>query len=133
LTSLEHILYLGAEANRGDWRGGFSPVNEHRLAKGDAPYLEPAPSDRAAISYTSGTTGLPKGCMVSHNYLCGLARRNADSAGRTPEDIQWTSLSLFHVGGICVVVQAMQLRASASVCRKFSISEFWLHVAWPGL
>jgi crotonobetaine/carnitine-CoA ligase len=125
LTSLEHILYLGAEANRADWRGGFSPVDEHRLARGDAPYVEPAPSDLAAIIYTSGTTGLSKGCMMSHNYLCDLGARNADSTGRNEEDIQWTSLPLFHIGGICVVVQAMQLRATASVYRKFSVSGFW--------
>ena len=125
LTSVEHILHLGAEADRRDWRGGFGPIDEHRLTHGDAPYVEVAPSDLAAIIYTSGTTGLSKGCMASHNYLCDLARRNSEAAGRVPDDIQWTSLPLFHVGGICVVLQAIQLRASASVSRKFSVSGFW--------
>jgi crotonobetaine/carnitine-CoA ligase len=125
LISLEHILHLGAQAEEGDWRANLAPLDAYRLTTGDAPYVEVEPSDLAAIIYTSGTTGLSKGCMASHNYFCDLPRRYAESIGRTRDDIHWSCLPLFHIAGICLVVCAMQLRATGSAYRKFSVSGFW--------
>src|SRR4051812_4461463 len=36
---------------------------------------EVMPHDIACLIYTSGTTGPSKGCMISHDYLCSIARR----------------------------------------------------------
>lgn len=125
LTSLEHLLHLGAEAERGDWSRGFGALDAQRSNRGDAPCVAAAPGDLAAIIYTSGTTGLSKGCMASHNYLCDLARRNAEAIGRAPEDRQWSPMPLFHIAGMCVVLETMQLKSTASLCRRFSVSGFW--------
>lgn len=121
----EHILYLGTSAEPGEWRSGFIPLDECRLNSGEAPFADVAPEDLTAIIYTSGTTGLSKGCMASHAYFCDLSRRYAQCHGRTADDIHWTPMPLFHIAGICVPVAAMQLRASAAVSRKFSVSGFW--------
>ena len=52
------------------------------------------------ILYTSGTTGLSKGCMVSHNYLCDVSRRFCETIGRERDDMVWSPMPLFHITGI---------------------------------
>jgi crotonobetaine/carnitine-CoA ligase len=132
LTALEHVLHLGADADRGAWRGALAPLDDYRLTEGDAPYVDVAPSDLGAIIYTSGTTGMSKGCMASHNYLCDLPRRYAASIGRTKDDLQWSPMPLFHVGGVCVTVSTMQLQSTGSLYRKFSVSNFWPEIERSG-
>src|SRR5262245_50765815 len=55
------------------------------------------PSDLAAICYTSGTTGRPKGAMQSHLAVVGAATGTALMAARTVDDRVITALPLFHV------------------------------------
>lgn len=42
------------------------------------------PDDIAVLSYTSGTTGKPKGVILTHRYLIDNAQRLIDGAGMTP-------------------------------------------------
>jgi fatty-acyl-CoA synthase len=57
--------------------------------------------DVAMLMYTSGTTALPKGCLLSHEALV----RNGITIARTnyfmtSEDCFWDPLPMFHIGGI---------------------------------
>jgi crotonobetaine/carnitine-CoA ligase len=60
-----------------------------------APRLQINPHDIMSILYTSGTTGLPKGCVASHGYYC----RSAELIGRalevTEDDVLFAGLPLF--------------------------------------
>lgn len=63
----------------------------------------PCESDAvAAIVYTSGTTGRPKGAMISHGNLSANARALVDSWGFTTDDVLLHALPLFHVHGLFV-------------------------------
>ncbi|MTD13858.1 AMP-binding protein [Nakamurella sp. YIM 132087] len=70
------------------------------------------PDDVAILMYTSGTTALPKGCLLAH----GAIVRHATNIGRerfhlTADDRFWDPLPLFHCGGIVPMVSCIQVGA----------------------
>jgi crotonobetaine/carnitine-CoA ligase len=94
---------------------------------------EVAPSDLACLIYTAGTTGPSKGCMLSHNYVICMARQIARAWQRTPDDVVWTPLPLFHLNAISIaVVATLSVGGSASIARRFSVSGFWPEVRRSG-
>ena len=86
-----NVLLWGDDTTHWVSRGAsvFAPV--HRDA-----------GDLAAICYTSGTTGHPKGAMQSHRSVIGAAMGTATMAARGPHDRVINSLPLPHVYGSCV-------------------------------
>jgi long-chain acyl-CoA synthetase len=93
-----------------EWLDGASPefVPRPRL-----------PSDLAAICYTSGTTGRPKGAMQSQRAVMGAAVGTALMAARTAEDRVVTALPLFHVYGSCVMNAAMMVGSTLILIPRF--------------
>jgi long-chain acyl-CoA synthetase len=75
-------------------------------------------SDVAAILYTSGTTGQPKGAMLTHSNLWTNARHCADWAETTYRDIGVTSLPLFHIYAISHVMGELWMEAATLVWHK---------------
>jgi acyl-CoA synthetase (AMP-forming)/AMP-acid ligase II len=82
-----------------DPREGFGDYRE--LHRRDIPVPEPAarPGDLHNVLYTSGTTGVPKGAMITQQAAAIRGLRLAQWFGLTPDDgfIGW--LPLFHCGG----------------------------------
>ena len=68
-------------------------------AKQVHPAIAPKPTDTALIVYTSGTTGNPKGVLLSHNGM-RLCFDRAEAMQLQASDIQLTYLPLFHVYAI---------------------------------
>ena len=65
------------------------------------------------LIYTSGTTGPSKGCMISHNYACNLARQALYCWEPTAKDTVWTALPLFHMNALSsIMMMAMIVVAS---------------------
>jgi malonyl-CoA/methylmalonyl-CoA synthetase len=60
------------------------------------------PADLAAILYTSGTTGRPKGAMLSHRNLASNALALVDCWGFTRGDVLLHALPIYHVHGLFV-------------------------------
>ena len=69
-------------------------------------------SDLAAMLYTSGTTGKPKGAMLSHRGLIANAIALHEIWGFEPEDILLHCLPVFHVHGLFVALHCSMLSAS---------------------
>ncbi len=61
-----------------------------------------SPDDLALLTYTSGTTGPPKGAMNSHANVAAVARSFADFVGVVPGDVVLAIAPLFHITGAVI-------------------------------
>jgi crotonobetaine/carnitine-CoA ligase len=66
--------------------------------------VELSAADTMSILYTSGTTGLPKGCVASHGYYCRSGELIGAALEVTENDILFAGLPLFHAGARLVTV-----------------------------
>ena len=71
-------------------------------------------ADPASILYTSGTTGKPKGAVLSHGNLAFSAQTLVDSWGFSADDALLHILPLFHTHGLYVAVHTA-LASGASI------------------
>jgi long-chain acyl-CoA synthetase len=83
--------------------------------KAPPPPTEPDPADVAAILYTSGTTGKPKGAMLTHRNLLSNAQAIIQLAEFHPNDVLLSLLPLFHVFGSTVCMLAPLLAGTPIV------------------
>ena len=101
-----------------------------------APPSPGAPGDarECALLYTSGTTGQPKGCLLSDFYFLNAGQRYLDEGGlcavRFGEERLITPLPLFHMNALAVSSMAMILSAGCIVqLDRFHPSTWWRDVA----
>ena len=108
---------------RGAERDGMRVVD-----LGAAPVFTPALShqgkwagdDTVLLVYTSGTTGRPKGAMLSGTALLANAALSWDMHGMTAADHVLTVLPLFHVGGLNVqTLPALLAGATVTLHARF--------------
>jgi len=81
--------------------------------------------DLAALVYTSGTTGLPKGTMLTHYNMVSNVIQICQIFELSEVDIAMTVLPLYHIYGLNVCMnQAIWLGAAQVVTPRFEIQEF---------
>lgn len=80
--------------------------------KQDLAPVEVEEDDTAIVLYTSGTTGSPKGAMLTHKNLYSNARDVADYLGFQAGDRVVATLPVFHVFALTVVVNAPLVRGA---------------------
>ncbi|WP_068073613.1 long-chain-fatty-acid--CoA ligase [Novosphingobium lentum] len=72
-----------------------------RDAGGDTdPAVPHAPDDALLLLYTSGTTGVPKGVMLTHESHAYNGRIAAEAWEFTADSVNLVAMPLFHIGGI---------------------------------
>lgn len=77
-----------------------------RAAAADLPAVKAGPDDLAVLPYTSGTTGLPKGCMHTHSTLMHNAMASGLWGNGTPENVTLCVVPMFHITGMVSVMHA---------------------------
>jgi fatty-acyl-CoA synthase len=108
LPALRQVIGFGDWA---DFAGSAPPLAP------DAP--APDPSDVAQIVYTSGTTGAPKGAMLTHRGMTNAARLGGIRFGMRSGDVFVQTMPLFHVGGQVVSFEICQHRAVEVLLTSF--------------
>lgn len=70
------------------------------------PPLTVGPQDLSVLPYTSGTTGLPKGCMHTHRSIMHNAVASALWGQGSSENVTLTVIPMFHITGMVSVMHA---------------------------
>lgn len=76
-------------------------------------------NDLAAMLYTSGSSGRPKGALLGHRALAASARASAENLGWTREDRWLLALPLCHVGGLSVLTRCLLAGRPAVMLPRF--------------
>ncbi|CAN5362067.1 fatty acid--CoA ligase [soil metagenome] len=96
-----------------------------------------SPSDVAIQLYTSGTTGRPKGAMLSHENILLPRQLNADAGLAweqwTVDDVALAAMPVSHLGGSLWPIYAFYWGARVSVVREFSPAQLLDHIRDDGV
>jgi long-chain acyl-CoA synthetase len=123
-------LLLSTES--GTSRTGFAEWRDAQPA--DDPGVEVSRDDVAVQFYTSGTTGLPKGVMLSHAALFALVGAARDALRITDDSVALVCMPLFHVAGAawgiicladgvhCVLLREVDLDAILTDISRYDVS-----------
>ncbi len=86
-------------------------------AGGDAPTPDEGP---VAVLWTSGTSGRPRGVLLTEAGLRASAEGSRLRLGLGPDDVWYASLSPAHVGGLALLVRAAILQCGLAMGGRFS-------------
>jgi len=81
--------------------------------------------DLAAILYTSGTTGRPKGCLATHDYFLNLGGIMGRLFQLTSEDRVLTAQPFYYMDPQWNTIMVMMHNATLVLAERFSSSRFW--------
>ncbi|MFW9948675.1 MAG: class I adenylate-forming enzyme family protein [Candidatus Thorarchaeota archaeon] len=128
-TRLKTIIIIESGGNREHIKIQGEVISWSELmnsTKSDPPEYEFNPKeDLAALVYTSGTTGLPKGTMLTHYNMVSNVAQASPMFELSEFDVAMTVLPLYHIYGLNVCMnQAIWLGASQVVTPRFEVKEF---------
>ena len=124
----------------------LAPSIRHRILRGDAPATEGwtlfrdafdraapladrpevSPDDVSMLVYTSGTTGNPKGVMVTHRMYAAAGQGFRHWTQATPDDRFFTCLPFYHANiQYYSTMGALASGATLVIVDRFSASRFW--------
>ncbi len=84
----------------------------------------PQPDDPWVICYTGGTTGLPKGALLTHRNIHANAINTIVSWGLRPDDLAILNAPLFHTGGLNVfTTPLLYLGGTSILCQRFCVDQ----------
>ncbi len=116
-TGVEEVFVLG-EAE------GATPVTE-LLGEPLAEQVEVGPQDTVALPYSSGTTGLPKGVMLSHRNLVANILQSRATLTIDENDVVIGVLPFFHIYGMTVIMNMGLARGATIVTMpRFELRAF---------
>ncbi|WP_246872612.1 AMP-binding protein [Rhodococcus sp. DMU1] len=125
-----------------DEAAGYTSLAELIATDAVAPELISKPSSVAVLPYSSGTTGLPKGVMLTHRNVVANLVQTAAITPTHSASVILAVLPFFHIYGMTVIMnQALLRRATLVTMPRFDLDEFlrvvaehrvtWVYIAPP--
>jgi crotonobetaine/carnitine-CoA ligase len=126
---LERCYVLGSaegEEPAGLSRVPMQPVSVLRSGNTENPGVRITPSDIAAVLYTSGTTGMSKGVLMSHSHFYFFAEEDVQLTGLTEDDVYMTGFPFFHGNAQFLTIYPCLIAGAHCVLYpKFSASDYF--------
>jgi len=115
------------ELSEGNERNAFSREYEDWLSMGSAeePENTSGDDDNLFIMYTSGTTGLPKGALHTHNTIASALITVSMTADIRFKDRSSIALPMFHIGALHPVLNAVYNGGTVVLLRQFDPKLMW--------
>ncbi|MGQ0465274.1 MAG: long-chain-fatty-acid--CoA ligase [Sporichthyaceae bacterium] len=112
LTAVREVVVVGSSEEYAD---AYEPL---LAAATPVPLSGAEPGDTALIMYTSGTTGFPKGAMLTHANLNAHADGLWDVFQTGHADRNLVAMPLFHVGGSCYALMSIHVGTPFTLTRE---------------
>ncbi|HWG62242.1 MAG TPA: long-chain-fatty-acid--CoA ligase [Streptosporangiaceae bacterium] len=110
LPKVREVIVLGGDGDEYErWLAAADPVTE--------PYRS-APEDSFLQLYTSGTTGWPKGAMLTQRSMTAHTRAVAPAYAMDQSTINIVAMPLFHVGGTSWALGSMSVGGRTIIVRE---------------
>ena len=120
--SVSHFVALGEKADPGD--ESFSQRDS--CSDGPLPAWNLSWSDPWVICYTGGTTGLPKGAILTHGNITANAVNTTVSWDLDSHDVAVLNSPLFHTGGLNVFTAPLvHVGGTSIVCKTFDADQVY--------
>lgn len=109
-----------------DGAEGYASLRDLILEGNPAPEVTFDPATHLAVlPYSSGTTALPKGVMLTHRNLVANVAQAESALEVAREDVVLAVLPFFHIYGMTVLLNlALRVRARLATMPKFDLPEF---------
>lgn len=122
IPSVKHVVVIGG-CDRG---GTMTYADLVAAASPQKPRVEIGGDSTAWLVYTSGTTGFPKGAMLSHKNVMAAALSSVIELELAPDDRQLIPLPLCHIAGQAVIVT--HVRGGTVVLTRQFDPEQWMQL-----
>jgi crotonobetaine/carnitine-CoA ligase len=125
-TNVDLVCRLGPgeeEPVPSSWPIRLGPARDEDGAReGEADEI---PDGVVTIQYTSGTTGFPKGCVLTHGYWLELAGAARDICGLGPDDVALTAQPFYYMDPVWNLVLCLRTGMPLVILPRFSATTFW--------
>ncbi len=118
--TLKHIVVVG------DTPAKYHNYQEVLSNAGETFSIENAEENNLLnIQYTSGTTGFPKGCMLTHRYWLSLGQLLGEFFQASPDDVDLTAQPFYYMDPQWNTIVCLMMGMSLVIMHRFSPTHFW--------
>jgi malonyl-CoA/methylmalonyl-CoA synthetase len=136
-AGVAHVILADEMAGFASFFEGMSVRDLDALLEGGAPGLDPGPDPARLIGettaalqlYTSGTTGRPKGAVLTHGNLAVQQALLGDAWGFTPDDVLLHALPLHHMHGLAIALLTALGKGARVEMTTFEARAVWERMA----